>query len=163
MMKWKAFFVISKGLSIKQTAQIFSEGESPTLNAIFNESVLIHFKLGKFYSNENLMPVWKFDQNDRHETHTSLSFISPQFMRTQLKSWLNTEVKFSTKTKSHTGLSSFAPHVDVLYDMAMPLWRSFVRDEKALEEKFCYFDTCNYLKEIRNSISEIHDLILGNG
>ena len=36
-MKYKAFFIIFKGLSMKQTMQIFSEGESPTLieNFIF--------------------------------------------------------------------------------------------------------------------------------
>ena len=48
-----------------------------------------------------------FGQNDRYEIHTVLSFISPQFMWTQVKSWLNTEVKFSTEMKSHTGLSPF--------------------------------------------------------
>ena len=48
-----------------------------------------------------------FGQNDRYEIHTVLSFISPQFMWTQVKSWLNTEVRFSTEMKSHTGLSSF--------------------------------------------------------
>ena len=46
-----------------------------------------------------------FGQNDRYEIHTVL----PQFMRTQVKSWPNTEVRFSTKMKSHTGLSSFRP------------------------------------------------------
>ena len=30
-MKWKAFFIIFKGLSIKQITQIFLEGESLTL------------------------------------------------------------------------------------------------------------------------------------
>ena len=51
----------------------------------------------------------KFDfvQNDQCETHTVLSFISPQFMWTQVKSWLNTKVRFSTEMKSHNGLSSF--------------------------------------------------------
>ena len=47
-----------------------------------------------------------FGQNDQYEI-TVLSFISPQFMWTQVKSWLNTEVRFSTEMKSHTGLSSF--------------------------------------------------------
>ena len=59
--------------------------------------------------------IWKshadlkfyFDQNDWCEIHTVLSFISPQFMWTQVKSWLNTEVRFSTEMKYHTGLSSF--------------------------------------------------------
>ena len=48
-----------------------------------------------------------FGQNDRYEIHTVLSFISPQFMWTQVKSWLNTEMRFSTEMKSHTSLSSF--------------------------------------------------------
>ena len=48
-----------------------------------------------------------FGQNDRYEIHTILSFISPQFMWTQVKSWLNTKVRYSTEMKSHTGLSSF--------------------------------------------------------
>ena len=34
-------------------------------------------------------------------------FISSRFMWAQVKSWLNTEVRFSTEMKSHTGLSSF--------------------------------------------------------
>ena len=62
-----------------------------------------------------IMFTWKshaglkfhFGQNDRYEIHTVLSFISPQFMWTQVKSWLNTKVRFSTEMKSHTGLSSF--------------------------------------------------------
>ena len=48
-----------------------------------------------------------FGQFDRYEIHTVLSFISPQFMWTQVKSWLNPEVRFSTEMKSHTVLSSF--------------------------------------------------------
>ena len=48
-----------------------------------------------------------FGQNDRYEIHTILSFISRQFTWTQIKSWLNTEVRFSIEMKSHTGLSSF--------------------------------------------------------
>ena len=48
-----------------------------------------------------------FGQNDWYEIHTVLSFISPQFMWTQLKSWLNTKVRFSTEIKSHIGVSSF--------------------------------------------------------
>ena len=40
-MKQKAFFIISKGLSIKQITQFFLEGVSPTLSAIkHNSSVL---------------------------------------------------------------------------------------------------------------------------
>ena len=48
-----------------------------------------------------------FGQIDRCEIHTVLSFISPHFMWTQVNSWLNTEVRFSTEMKSYTGLSSF--------------------------------------------------------
>ena len=48
-----------------------------------------------------------FGQNDLYEIQTGLSFISPQFIWTQVKSWLNTKVKFSTETNSYTGLSSF--------------------------------------------------------
>ena len=42
-----------------------------------------------------------------YKIHTALSFISPQFMWTKVKSWLHTEVRFSTEMKSHTGLSYF--------------------------------------------------------
>ena len=80
------------------------------LIATSNESALIRFVSGKLCSHENLeMKILKihFGQNDRYEIHTVLSFISPQFMWTQVKSWLNTEVRFSTEMKSHTGLSSF--------------------------------------------------------
>ena len=45
--------------------------------------------------------------NDGYEIHTGLSFISSQFMCTRVKSWLNTEKKFSIEVKSHTGLNSF--------------------------------------------------------
>ena len=55
-----------------------------------------------------------FGQNERCEIICGLwwnpyrfDFISPQFMWTQVKSWLNTEVRFSTGMKSHNGLSSF--------------------------------------------------------
>ena len=78
------------------------------LIAISNESALIHFALGNFFT-------WKshaglklhFGENDRYEIHTGLHLISPQFMRTQLKKWLSTEVRFSTEIKSYTSLSSF--------------------------------------------------------
>ena len=56
-----------------------------------------------------IMFTWKshFGQNDRYEIHTAFRYISPQFMWTQVESWLNTEVRFSTEMQSHTGLSSF--------------------------------------------------------
>ena len=57
-------------------------------------------------SNEN--------ENDRYEIHTILSFILPQFMWTQVKSWLNTEVRFSTEVKSHNVWVHVASHVNVL-------------------------------------------------
>ena len=61
-----------------------------------------------------IMFTWKyhaslkihFDQNDQYEIQTVLSFILPQFMWTQVKSWLNMRVRFLTKMKSHTGLNS---------------------------------------------------------
>ena len=86
------------------------------LSATSNESALIHFVSGELCSHENLTPVWNFHfgQNDRYEIHTDLCFISPQFMWTQVKSWLNTEVRFSTEMKSHTGLSSFHLSVSAL-------------------------------------------------
>ena len=80
-------------------------------NATSNESALIHFVSGKLCLHENLLPVWNFIsvkiQNGRYEIHTTLRFISPQFMWTQVKSRLSTEVRFSTEMKSHVGLSSF--------------------------------------------------------
>ena len=48
-----------------------------------------------------------FCQNDRYEIHTVLSFISPQFIWTQVQKWLKTEVRFSTEMKSRTVLSLF--------------------------------------------------------
>ena len=68
----------------------------------------------QFNFNSNLF-TWKshaglkfhFGQNDRYGIHTILTSISPQFMWTQVKSWLNIEVRFSTEMKSHTSLSSF--------------------------------------------------------
>ena len=59
--------------------------------------------------------IWKshvglkfhFGRNYRHEIHTGLSFILPQFIWTPAKSWLNAERRFSTKMKLHNGLSSF--------------------------------------------------------
>ena len=59
------------------------------------------FHFGQFL-HDTLSPEMKFHlcQNDRYETHTVLSFISLQFMGTQVK-------RFSTEMKSHTGLGSF--------------------------------------------------------
>ena len=55
-----------------------------------------------------------FGQNDRYEIHIVLSFISPQFMWTQIKSWLKTEVRFSTKWNLITVWIHFASHVNVV-------------------------------------------------
>ena len=74
-----------------------------SLSAIFSESALISFALGKFCSHENL----RFKISFRSKFHTGLGFISSQFMWKQVKSWLKTEVRFLTETKSHTGLNSF--------------------------------------------------------
>ena len=67
------------------------------------------------YSFRSTMFTWKchaslkfhFGQNERYEIHTILSLFSLQFIGTQVKSWLNTEVRFSTEMKSHTALSWF--------------------------------------------------------
>ena len=79
------------------------------LNTIFNKSLRIHFVSGK------ILFTWKphaglkfhFVQNDRYKIHVILSFVLSQLTWTQVKSWLNTEVRFSNKMKSHTGLSLF--------------------------------------------------------
>ena len=54
-MKQKAFFIISKGLSIKQITHIFLKGESPTLTKRKQPliDVLQNFK----------QMFWKFEQN----------------------------------------------------------------------------------------------------
>ena len=70
-----------------------------------------------------------FGQNERYEIYTVLSFILPQFMWTQVKSWQNTEVRFSTEMKSYTSLSSFRSHVNLLqkvflYIIAVTAWIS---------------------------------------
>ena len=40
-MKQESFFIIFKGLSLKQTKQIFLEGKSPTLNTSFMHGGLV--------------------------------------------------------------------------------------------------------------------------
>ena len=83
-----------------------------TINTISNKSALIHFVHGKLCSHDNLMLISNFilvKMTDMKSIYTILSFISPQFMWTQVKSWLATEVRFSTEMKSYTGLSWFHP------------------------------------------------------
>ena len=83
------------------------------------------FRFGK------TMFTWKFHaglkfhfgQNDRYEVHIVLSFILPQFMWTHVNSSLNTEVIFSTKMKSHTGLSSLSLSCERTLNL-MTLWNS---------------------------------------
>ena len=43
-------------------------------------------------------------------------------------------------------------------DMMLYLQYNLVGDEKDPEEKFCYFDTCNYLKNVCNNISKGYDV-----
>ena len=77
------------------------------LNPTSNKSALIHFV--PLCSHENVMPVWNFilvKMNDM-KSIPFLSLFSLQFIGTQVKSWLNTEVRFSTEMKSHTALSWF--------------------------------------------------------
>ena len=61
-----------------------------------------------------------FCQKDQYEIHTGLSFISPQFIWTQVKSWLNTKVRLSTEMKFHTGLSSFLLSCERNLSMSAP-------------------------------------------
>ena len=103
------------------------------LNAISNESELIHFVSGK------ILFSWKsyaglkfhFGQNDRYKIHTVLSFISPRFMWTQVKNWPNIKVRFSTEMKSHTGLNSF--HLSCEHTLINKVYLTFL----------FYLDTCN--------------------
>ena len=44
-MKKKPFFIIFKGLSMKQKTQIFSEGESPTLREVSPEYNVIFYQI----------------------------------------------------------------------------------------------------------------------
>ena len=98
--KWNFFSV--KMTDMKSIpASIFKR--KCTLNATSRKSALIYFVLGKLCSHENITPVWYFISVKM----TGMKSISPQFMWAQVKSWLNTEVIFSTEMKSHIGLSSF--------------------------------------------------------
>ena len=86
-------------------------------SAISKEYALILFALGKFCSYENLMPsFWSFilKFHDRNDIHTGLSFISPQFMSTQVKSWQNTERDFQPNWNLIPVWVHFASHVNVL-------------------------------------------------
>ena len=53
---------------------------------------------------ENLMPIWNFISVKMTDMKSIPVWVS--FIWTQVKSWLNTDVKFSTEMKSCTGLSS---------------------------------------------------------
>ena len=55
--KWS--FISVKMIDMKSISAM-SFKHTCTLNAIFNESELIHFVSGKFCSHENLIPVWNF-------------------------------------------------------------------------------------------------------
>ena len=95
-------------ISVKMTASVMSFKCTCNLSAISNKSALNHFTSSKFFSNENLMPVWNFISVKMIiGIQTGLTFTSPKFMWTQVKSWLNTKLRFSTKMKSHTSLSWF--------------------------------------------------------
>ena len=103
--KWN---LISVKMTDMKSIPALSFKHTCALNAISNESALIHFVSDKFCSHENFMRVWNFisvkmiDMNPyRFEFHFA------SILWAQVRSWLNTEVRFSTKMKSHTGLSSF--------------------------------------------------------
>ena len=81
------------------------------LNAISSESALIHFVLGKFCLHENLMPVWNLvAMTDMKSTPFWVSF----GLNSQIKSWLNTEVRFSTKWNLIAVWIHFASHVNLV-------------------------------------------------
>ena len=104
-LKWN--FISVKMTDMKSIPALSFE-RTCALYATSNESALIHFFSGKLCSHENLMLVWSFiSVKMTNMKSIPLSFISPQFMWTQVTSWLNTEVRFSTEMKSHTNLSSF--------------------------------------------------------
>ena len=46
-MKLKTFFIIFKGLSLKQIKQLFLEGESPVLNKHFGKGFCLRFEWQK--------------------------------------------------------------------------------------------------------------------
>ena len=77
------------------------------LNAIFNKPALIRFVSSKPCSHENLMPVWNLISVKMTDMKPIPFWISFRLNSFGHKSWLNTEVRFSTEIKSHTGLSSF--------------------------------------------------------
>ena len=92
-----------------ETTTVMSFKRTCAWNGIFDESALIHFVSGVFFftSRSRTGLKFPFDQNYRYEIHIGLSFISPQFIWSQAKSWLNIEMRLSNQIKSHTGLSSF--------------------------------------------------------
>ena len=51
-----------------------------TLNAISNESALIHFASGNLVHIKISCRFVYLGQNDRHVIHTGFSFLSPKFM-----------------------------------------------------------------------------------
>ena len=62
-------------------------------------------------------------------------FISPQFMWTQVKSWLNTKVRFSTGMKAHTGLSSFCLSCECTLRTLLKIQE--FRTQKFLQNCYC--------------------------
>ena len=95
---------ISVKMSDMKSIPTLSFKRTCALNATSNKSALIQFVSGKL-SHAGLK--FHFGQNGGYEIDTVWSFISPQFMWAQVKSWLKTKVRISTEMKSHTGFSSF--------------------------------------------------------
>ena len=79
---------------------IFMEYPTNLRSFILPRKNFVHFKISCRFE-ILIQSKW------RYEIHTGLSFILLQFIWTQVKSWLNTEVRFSAKLKSHTDLNSF--------------------------------------------------------
>ena len=104
-LKWNFIFIKMTDmisiptLSFKLTCALIT---TPTSLCLFTSFWVNHVHMKISYRFEIF-----FQSKDRYEIHTVLSFILPQFIWAQVKSWLKTEVRFSTEMKSHTGLSSF--------------------------------------------------------
>ena len=108
-----------------------------------NESALIHFVSGKLCSHENFVPVWNFHfgQNDWYEIHTVLSLTSPQFMWTQVNSWLNTEVRFFNRNETSYRFEFISPLMWT-YSLLVHEFRLAYLNKYQLAEMF--LTACNY-------------------
>ena len=103
--KWN--FISLKMTDMKSIAAL-SFKRTCALNAISNESALIHFVSGKLCSHENLMPVWNFISVKltiwnpyRFEFHFASIHVNTNKELTENRS------EIFNQMKSHNGLNSF--------------------------------------------------------